>query len=70
MALEDDLALYFEIRPDLVVRALNQFVLIHEQELVGIYSTFEEALADASARFDPGTFLIKQVLDPEPVETV
>lgn len=70
MALEDDLALYFEIRPDLIQTALNQFVLIHEQELVGVYPTFESALGDASARFDPGSFLIKQVLDPEPVETV
>lgn len=70
MALEDDLALYFEIRSDLVQRALNQFVLIHNQELIGVYPTFDAALADASARFDPGSFLIKQVLDPEPVETV
>jgi len=70
MALEEDLDLYFEIRTDLVERALNQFVLIHNSELVGVYPTLDQALADASSKFDPGTFLIKQVLDPEPVETV
>lgn len=70
MALEEDLDLYFEIRPDLIQSALNQFVLIHNSELIGVYPTLDQALADAASRFDPGTFLIKQVLDPEPVETV
>jgi len=67
---DPNLDFYFEIRPDLVASALGQWVLIQDRQLVGVYPTYEEALVDAMAQFDPGTFLIRQVLDPEPVETI
>lgn len=68
MALEQEMRLYFDIRPELVAEALGRWVLIKGPELVGVFGTQEEALAEAVDRFGTETVLIRQVLDPEPVE--
>lgn len=68
MALEREIELYYIIRPDLVRSALGRFVLIKGQELVGVFQSEEDALAEAVARFGTEPSLIRQVLDPEPVE--
>lgn len=71
MAIEDDTAYYFQVRLELLARYLGRFVLIRDRRLVGAYGTYDEALADAVARFGPDYLgLIRQVLDPEPVERI
>lgn len=71
MALEDDLEFYYQIRTDLVATALNQFALIQAQQLIDVYPSYADAMAAATALgFEPGSYLIKQVQDPEPVETI
>lgn len=71
MAIEDDTAYYFQVRLELLARYLGRFVLIRDRRLVGAYGTYDEALADAVARFGPDyPGLIRQVLDPEPVERI
>jgi len=38
----------------------NKYLLIWEQMVAGIYPTYEEAMQDASFKYDPGTYLLKQ----------
>lgn len=70
MALEQEEAFYQQIRADLVAAVLNQFVLIKGSELVGVFPTYDEAFNAGAAQFGEELFLVKQVLDPEPVETI
>jgi len=70
MALESELEAYRRLRPELVATRLGQFVLVKGSKLVGAYPSYEAALRDATRLYGAGPFLIKQVLDPEPVETI
>jgi hypothetical protein len=45
----------------------NQFVLIKDQELVGLYATEEEALAGGYRLFPGQAFLVHQVREREPL---
>lgn len=40
---------------------MGDWVLIHGNDIVGFYSSFELAAADAVKRFGKGPFLIRQV---------
>lgn len=76
MSLESDVAFYRQIKTDLLASdTLNQFVLIKDGRLIDVYPSYQSAYDAAVAQFGapgPGEyrFLIKQVLDPEPVETI
>ena len=70
MPIQDDINFYFQHRAEFVKNFKNQFVLIHTQQLVNVFPTFEAALASAAAQYPPNSYLIKQVLDPEPTETI
>lgn len=77
MATQDEnMQFYMTIRPDLVSKALGYWVLIADQQLVDVYASQEEALEVAVATYgtpQPGgvaPYLIKEVVDPEPVEIV
>ena len=41
---------------------LGKIVVIKNQELVGFYNTFDEALSEAARRFGLDTYLIRQVI--------
>lgn len=45
---------------------LNQFVLIKDNQLIGAYTTEEEAYKSGIEKFGNTPFLIKQVLKEEP----
>jgi len=76
MSLDTDLAFYRQIKPDLLgSNTLGQFVLIKDGQLIDVFPNYQAAYNAAVAQFGaPGAgeyrFLIKQVLDPEPVETI
>ncbi len=77
MATQDEnMAFYMSIRPDLVSKALGYWVLIINQQLIDVYATQKEALAVAVRDYGtpaPGgvaPYLIKEVVDPEPVEII
>ena len=66
----DDLALYREIKGDLLAKDMEgKFVLIQAGELVDVYATYKEAYDVAVARFTP-PFLIKEVEGEDRVETL
>jgi hypothetical protein len=37
----------------------NRYLLIWEEMVVGHYHTYEEAVAEADYKFEPGSFLLK-----------
>ena len=39
-----------------------KFALIHDKKIEGIFDTFENAITDAVARFQPYEFVIQQVI--------
>ena len=66
----DDLALYREIKPDLLGKGMEgKYVLIQGGNLVDVYNTYQEAYDVAVARFKP-PFLIKEVEAEDRVETL
>lgn len=46
---------------------LGQVVLIHGDELIGVYATEAQALSEGARRFGREPFLVRQVRDKEPV---
>lgn len=70
MALEDEQAFYRAHRAEFVRAFLGRWVLIKGQALIGVFPTDASALEEAVARFGTGPYLIKRVLDPEPVERI
>ena len=68
MALERELDTYRAKLPDLLAHA-GQFVVIHGDEVAGVYPGFDEALRDAYARFGEAPFLVRKISESEPVLT-
>ncbi len=69
MELDTEIATYRRLKPDLLADPdkLGKYVLIKGQELLGIYPTRDEALLVGEERFLFDTFLVKQVVEVEPV---
>ncbi len=59
--LEKERKFYDRKRAELVSQHLGQFVLIKEEELVGVYNKIEEALAEGARRFGLQPFLVRQI---------
>jgi hypothetical protein len=60
MALEKELSTYKSKLPELV-SSEGKFVLIHGDELVDTYTSYEDAIKEGYARFKLEPFLVKQV---------
>ena len=59
--LTDEIAAYEDMRNGLEAQHFGEWVVFHNQELVGTYKEFEEAASDAIERFGRGPYLIRQV---------
>jgi hypothetical protein len=66
MALERELATYKNRLPELKDQE-GKFVLIHGDELVDFFSTYEDAIKCGYQRYKLEPFLVKQVHATEPV---
>ncbi len=40
---------------------LHQFVLIHDEEVVGFYPTWGQAMHEAYAHYEPGDFMCNEI---------
>ena len=60
MALEKELATYKRELPNLLVRA-GQFVLIHGEEVSGVWETYQDALQEGYRLFGLEPFLVKPI---------
>ena len=60
-ALQREIDAYERMRDRLEADCLRQWVVVHDEELVGAYESFEDAAMDAVKRFGRGPYLIRQV---------
>jgi hypothetical protein len=59
--LREEIAAYEVMRSDLESEALGKWVVVHDRELQGKFSSFDEAAREAVHRFGRGPYLIRQV---------
>lgn len=65
--LEAEQKTYEAQKEDLLKTHAGQFALVHDDELVGTYTTFKEAYTDGVRRFGLKPFLVQQIQRDEPV---
>lgn len=68
--LVEELACFEQLKPGLLKTHLGQFALVKDKRLVGTFTTFEEAYEAGLAKFGNVPFLIKQILDQEPLHSI
>lgn len=59
--LSQEIAAYEGMQDRLEMDHFGKWVVVHEEELVGAYGTFEDAADEAIRRFGRGPYLIRQV---------
>lgn len=69
MALEKELAAYKLLRPTLLDRWRGKWALIKNSDLVNVYDTYQDAANTGFKLYGSTGFLVKHIVDPEPVET-
>ena len=62
--LSRQIAVYEDMRDSLETDHYGEWVVIHNEELVGTYEFFEKAAEDAVMRFGRGPYLIRQIGAP------
>jgi hypothetical protein len=67
MTLEKELATYQAKLPELKQQHEGKFVLIHGDEVVDTYSSYDDALKEGYRRFGLEPFLVKQIHSVEPI---
>jgi hypothetical protein len=63
-SIQDEISAFQRMQSMLESEHLGRWVLIHEQQLIGVYDSFEGAADDAVAQFGSGPFLIRRVGAP------
>lgn len=58
--LDKEFQYYLQHQDEFVARYNNRYLVIHEQQVVGDYDTFAEAVTEAQKRFQPGTFIVQR----------
>jgi len=66
MALETELATYHTKLPELKQHE-GKFVLIHGDQIIDFFSTYEDAIKSGYQRFDLEPFLVKKIATVEPI---
>jgi len=69
MALEKELETYRAKLPELISDE-GKFVLIHGENVVAIYGTYEDAIREGYSRFSLQPFLVKQIQSTEQVHFI
>ena len=59
--LSNEIAAYEEMRDILEVDHFGEWVVVHNEQLVGTYDDFEAAAEEAVRQFGRGPYLIRQV---------
>jgi hypothetical protein len=66
MALEKELATYKTKLPDMKSQE-GKYVLIQDDNVIGFYSSYDDALREGYKQFNLTPFLVKQVASIEPI---
>lgn len=65
MELKEELEYFISVKEELLKHYKGQFALIKGKELIGTYTTWEEAFNDAVEKFGNVLFLIKPVQEED-----
>ena len=69
MALEKELETYKKKLPELLANE-GKFVLIHGDQVVDVYGTYEDAIKEGYLKFQLAPFLVKQIQSIEQVQCI
>ena len=61
VVLQRELAAYEGMRAELEAQYTDEWVVVHGDELAGVYANFRDAAREAGKRFGYGPYLIRQV---------
>jgi len=64
--LDQEIRFYNDNLADWLTRFKDRFVLVKGDELIGVYNTSSEALAEGARRFGLQSFLVRQVQEQQP----
>ena len=59
--IEKEIIAYDLMREEMEENHYGEWVLVHDQQLIGTYETFQDAAAVATKRFGRGPYLIKKI---------
>ena len=59
--LTKEIAAYERMRNELETDHLGEWALVHNEALVGLYASFEDAASDAVRHFGRGPYLIREI---------
>ena len=59
--LKKEIAAYETMRSDLEVEHPGEWVVVHDEKLVGTYESFQSAAENAVERFGRGPYLIRRI---------
>jgi hypothetical protein len=62
--IEQEIAAFRRMQADLESRALGKWVLVHDEQVVDLFDSFEGAAEHAVRRFGRGPYLIRQIGTP------
>ena len=62
--LSEEIAAYERMRNELETDYLGLWVVVHDEELIGTYESFQTAAETAVERFGRGPYLIRRVGEP------
>jgi len=61
---QEDLKFFYSKLDNLLETSLYKYkyALIHDKSIEGFYDTFENAITDAVSKFQPGDYVIQQII--------
>jgi hypothetical protein len=59
--IDKEIAAYEKFRTDLEAHKMGRWVLVHSEQVIGDYDSFDAAAKDAVLKFGRGPYLIRQV---------
>ena len=59
--IEKEIIAYDLMREELEADHFGEWVLVHDQQLIGTYESFQKAASVATGRFGRGPYLIKKI---------
>lgn len=62
--LDDEIKAYEGLRSELENSHMGEWVVVHDEKLIGVYPSLDEAAGEAVRRFGRGPYLIRQVGAP------
>lgn len=70
MALEREREFYLQHFQEWLTENRGRFALIKEESLVGLFSSYDEALSEGARRFGAESFLVRPVLENQPEASI